>query len=132
MIGLDTGFFIKLLQGNETAIEVWEQIVLKKQEAAVSCITLFELERLGLKAMIEKEVVQTVKDAIQENCEILWISDPEIIAQASRLSHGLGLPGLSALILGSFLVKEINKVYTTDKSFTAYRKKKFEAVVLNR
>jgi len=132
MIGLDTGFFIKLLQGNETAVEVWEQIVLKKEEATVSCLTFYELERLALKAMIDKEAVQVVKDAIQENCEVLWVDDPEIIAQASRLSHGLGLPALSALILGGFLVKDIKKVYTTDKSFQAYRKKKFEAINLNR
>ncbi|MDQ7052672.1 MAG: type II toxin-antitoxin system VapC family toxin [candidate division KSB1 bacterium] len=132
MIGLDSGFFIKLLQGDEVAAEVWEQVLRKKEEAYVSCLTLFELERLGLKAMIDKEAVNVVNAAIKENCELIWIDDPEIIEQSSRLSHGLGMPSVSALILAGFLVKEIKKVYTTDRHFQAYRKKKFEAVVLSR
>ncbi|RME01866.1 MAG: type II toxin-antitoxin system VapC family toxin [Calditrichaeota bacterium] len=132
MIGLDTGFFIRLLQGNDLAKEVWESVIHKKEEAVVSCLTLYELERLGLKAMIEKEATQVVIEAIKENCKLIWVDDHEVILQGSRLSHGLGLPALSALILAGFLVNNIKRVYTTDKNMLGYRKKGFEAIILNR
>ena len=132
MIGLDTGFFIKLLQGNETAEEIWDKVIRKKEEATVSCLTLYELERLGLKAMIDKKATQIVIDAIKENCELMWVDNQEVIAQGARLSHGLGLPPVSALILAGFILRDIKRVYTTDKNLQGYRKKGFEAVILNR
>ena len=130
MIGLDTGFFIKLLKGDEVAVEAWKNVVEEKEQAAVSALTLFELERFGLKRMIDKETADLLAEAINSMCEVLWISDPELIPQATRLSHGLGLPAISALILASFVHRDINKVYTTDKSFKNYRKKGFETVLL--
>ncbi len=38
MIGLDTGFFVELMKGNEVASQVWKEI-LDGQDATVSRIT---------------------------------------------------------------------------------------------
>ena len=48
MIGLDTGFFVELLRGNREAVAVWKSLIAGEAEGVVSCLTLFELERLGL------------------------------------------------------------------------------------
>jgi hypothetical protein len=52
MIGLDTGFFVEFLRANPHTVSVWESLTENDEEAVVSCLTLFELERLGLKKAI--------------------------------------------------------------------------------
>ena len=48
MIGLDTGYFLRLLKGDAEASRIWTAII-DGEEAAVSCLTLFELARLARK-----------------------------------------------------------------------------------
>lgn len=49
MTGLDTGFFVELLRGKSAAVAIWETLIDGSEEATVSCLTLFEIERLGMK-----------------------------------------------------------------------------------
>lgn len=49
MIGLDTGFFIELMNGEEEAANLWKSRLDDEVELVVSSLTLFEIERLGLK-----------------------------------------------------------------------------------
>lgn len=53
MIGLDTGFFVEFLRGNSRAVSVWQALTENEEEAVVSCLSLFESERLGLKKGIK-------------------------------------------------------------------------------
>jgi len=48
ILGLDTGFFVKLLSGNKIAIEIWQNII-DGDDCVISCLTIFELRRLCLK-----------------------------------------------------------------------------------
>ncbi|MFH1115139.1 MAG: hypothetical protein V1792_14605 [Pseudomonadota bacterium] len=53
MIGLDTGFFIELMNGNEEAANLWKSRLDDEVELVVSSLTLFEIERLGLKGKLK-------------------------------------------------------------------------------
>jgi len=121
MIGLDTGFFIELLRANHRAVSVWAALTENDEEAVVSCLTLFELERLGLKNAIGGAA--TLLEAIPAVCEVLWIQEPDTLSKAAALSHGLGIPSIDSLILAGFLASKAHTIYTTDRHLESYRKK---------
>lgn len=68
MIGLDTGFFVELLRGGPQAVALWEQLIEGEKEALVSCLTLFEIERLALKGAISGSEV--LLEGIQAVCRL--------------------------------------------------------------
>ena len=53
MIGLDTGFFAELMNGNQEAMRLWKACLDDEEEIAVSCLSLFEIEQLGLKGILK-------------------------------------------------------------------------------
>jgi predicted nucleic acid-binding protein len=121
MIGLDTGYFIEFLQANPVAVSMWRRLIENEEDAVVSCLTLFELERLGLKKGIDKAGI--LLEAIPAVCKVLWIQEPETLSKAAALSYGLGIPAVDSLILAGFLASEAQTVYTTDKHLESYKKK---------
>ena len=128
MIGLDTGFFVEFLRANPLAVAAWESLIENNAEAVVSCLTLFELERLGLKRAIEG--AETLLEAVPAVCTVLWIQEPDTLSKAAALSHGLGIPAVDSMILAGFLTLMAQTIYTTDKHMEAYRKKGVEIVNL--
>jgi predicted nucleic acid-binding protein len=121
MIGLDTGFFVEFLRANPHTVSVWESLTENDEEAVVSCLTLFELERLGLKKAIGD--TGTLLEAIPAVCTVLWIQEPSILSRAAALSYGLGIPAVDSLILAGFLAAMAQTIYTTDRHMEAYHKK---------
>jgi predicted nucleic acid-binding protein len=121
MIGLDTGFFVEFLRANPEAVSVWKALIEGDTEGVVSCLTLFELERLGLKKGIEGAA--TLLEAIPAVCKVSWLREPETLSKAAALSHGLGIPAVDSLILAGFLASETQTVFTTDRHLEAYKKK---------
>ena len=127
MTGFDTGFFVELLRGNPRATEVWESLVEDEIEAVVSCLCLFELRRLGLKGTIRK--VEALLESISEACVVAWLT-PQSLSMAAKLSHGIGIPAMDALILASLLHVGCKRIYTTDKHLEMYSKKGIKIVNL--
>lgn len=128
MLGLDTGFFVELMRGRPTAKCIWKELIDGQEEAVVSCLTLFELDRLTLKGAIERgEVLQ---DAIPAVCRLEWLECTDIIHRGARLSHGLGLPCVDSLILASFEAAAATAIYTTDSHFAAYKRGGVKIVIL--
>jgi len=121
MIGLDTGYFVEFLRGNREAVSVWKALIEGEEEGVVSCLTLFELERLGLKKGIDG--AETLLEAIPAVCKVSWIQEPETLSRAAALSHGLGIPAVDSLILTGFLASMVQTVYTTDRHLETYKKK---------
>jgi len=121
MIGLDTGFFVELLRGNREAVSVWKSLVAGEAEGVVSCLTLFELERLGLKKAINGAA--TLLEAIPAVCKVCWLQEPETLTRAAALSHGLGISAVDSLVLAGFLASMVQTVYTTSRRLEAYKKK---------
>ncbi len=129
MIGIDTGVFVELLKGNPVARQVWDD-VLGETEAVVSCISLYELHRLGLKGVIDRPSVDVLVDAIKNVCRIVWLDNQDIIVAAASLSHGLGLHMADALILTCFLDHGASTIYTVDPDLSAYRKKNLSVIMI--
>ena len=113
-IGLDTGFFVELLRGNADAVEVWKNLVEGEDQGVCSALTLFEIERLGLKGAIRRDALESLLEAIPAVCVLLWIDRREILSKAAGFSHGLGVPAVDALILAAFHLAGVQHIYTTD------------------
>ncbi|TCK02482.1 type II toxin-antitoxin system VapC family toxin [Phorcysia thermohydrogeniphila] len=122
MIGLDTGFFIKLLQGQANLKGVWLSVVGGKEKAVVSVLTLFELERLKLKGLINCEALEALREAIFLNCLVVEVN-ADLVVEAARLSYGLKLATVDSIILASFKLAGCKKVLTTDSLWKNYRSK---------
>ncbi|MDL1978022.1 MAG: type II toxin-antitoxin system VapC family toxin [Desulfobacteria bacterium] len=132
MIGLDTGFFVKILEGQEMAIQAWKELIEGDEEAVCSALTLFELERLALKGKISQEGNATLQEAISGVCKIFWLNDKEIMYTAARMSHGLGMPAVDSIILAGFIREGSHRIYTTDGHFEVYKKKGVEIINLEK
>ena len=120
MIGLDTGFFLELVNGNEQAVTLWQSCLDDNVELVVSCLTLFEVERLGLKGKLSAS--DTILDAIRGVTLVVWLNR-EILSRAAGLSHGLGISAVDSLILASLTSREVSEIYTTDSDLEKYQSK---------
>ncbi len=131
LIGLDTGFFVELLKGNDEAVTIWKNLIEGTEERAlVSSVTLFELERLALKGKITKEHHEILSTAIEGICTIGWINARAMLSRGAQLSQSLGIPSLDALILSWFVISDAKVIYTTDQHLEHYRKKGVKVVNL--
>ncbi len=129
MIGLDSGFFVELLKGNQQTERIWNDI-LDGQGSVVSCISLFELKRLGLKGLIDISTIDTINEAIMNICNIAWLDNVTVVNTAANFSHGLGIHMADALILSGFIKYGVTKIYTTDQHISLYKKKGVRVIML--
>lgn len=129
MIGLDTGFFVKLITGNPRVTEIFKNIA-DDTGICVSCLTIFELKRLSLKGALEQEATNKLIDDIMSLCHIAWLDRAEIHDVAAGLSHGLGIPAVDSLILAGFVLTESETIYTTDSHMERYTKKGVQIIKL--
>lgn len=113
-LGLDTGFFVRLLAADDDARFVWNRIVDEDDHGAIGCLTLYELTRLGLRGMIARKAARTLVGELVHLCRIVWIDDSSLIDRAARLAHGNDLSMADALIVSSFMAAEVERIYTTD------------------
>src|SRR4030042_5517180 len=127
MIGLDTGFFIRILENKKEAVRIWQEIV-EGEESSVSCLTIFELKRLSIKKAIDEETTGLLIDAIISICTVTWIDGKEILLIGANLSHGLGIPAVDLLILAGFLAINADTIYTTDSHLERFREKEVKII----
>jgi len=80
MLGFDTGFFMQLLQGDALPVETRRNAMQNKVSSICSCLTLFELERLSLKGVIEDHSV--LCEGIHAVCKVVWL-DTAILSMGS-------------------------------------------------
>jgi len=120
-IGFDTGFFVELFRGRKEAVEVWEKVVEGEYEAFVSCLTLYELNRLALKGKLSGSSINAVVEALVNASVVVWITDADVCRRAASLSHELGIPSVDALILSCLAGKGVQEIYTTDRHLALCR-----------
>ncbi len=123
MTGLDTGFFVELLKGNDQAVEKWKNIVDGETDAVVCSLTIYELTRLALKGGLAIAAVQLTIEAIMAVCQVVWINDCEVLDAAARLAHGNDIPAVDAIILASLLQAGVRTIYSTDIHLQSFKKK---------
>jgi predicted nucleic acid-binding protein len=119
-VGLDTSFFVKLLQGDQRARKVWERVARREIVAVISCISLFEIDKLGLKGVLARTSVDTLLEEVLFVCKVVWLDAPTRLRQAARIAHGNGLGMADALILTSLIEAKASEIYTADPDLAAY------------
>jgi predicted nucleic acid-binding protein len=119
LTALDTGFFVRLLQGDGRAVDRWRALVKGEGEGVVSGLSLVELLRLSLKGAIGRKDAGLLLDAIPAVCRVVW-PDWTVGERSARLSHGLALPLVDALVLATALEAGAEELWTTDAHLTAY------------
>ena len=120
-VGFDTGFFIRLLEKDSKAVEVWKDLIDGKIKGYVSVIVLFEIKRLQLKGIIKKKVYTVLEKGIDGLCFIIDIKK-EVALNAASISHGTGIPLADSLIYTCYL--DMDELYTTDRHFPLIKKKR--------
>jgi hypothetical protein len=121
--GLDTGYFLRLLEGNEEAVSVWKSIMEGDRQAVVCALTFFELKRLSLQGRIKKDATQKLIEAIEVLCRIVWLDNIDLLIQSASLSHGTGIPTVDSIIVMSLVSLRAVHIYTTDSHLQAYKNK---------
>ncbi len=119
-IGLDTGFFVRLLQGERAAVNVWEQITRRGASAAISCVTLYERQKLGLWGVVEKQSADVLGEELPILCQVVWLTEPMLLRRAAHVADGNGLAMADAIILISLLEVKVAVIYTTDRALMRY------------
>ncbi len=122
MIGLDTGFFVRFLENNKAAVQTWRAII-EGEESSVSSLSIFELSRLSLRGIIDPKTTDLLIEAILTMCQVVWLDEKEILLTGARLSHGLNIPAIDALILAGFIVLNAETIYTTDSHLERFKRK---------
>jgi predicted nucleic acid-binding protein len=130
IVGFDTGYFIRLLEGNKTAVKVWQDLTEGNIDAVVSPLTFFELKRLGLKGEIDNKSLETLFEAIEGICHIAWLNDVTIPTFAASISHGTGIPAVDSIILAGCLTMNTGQIYTTDSHFEEYKSKSVSIIIM--
>ena len=121
-IGCDTGFFGGLLEHQTNIQEVWQAAAEGEHQLVVSCITLFELWRLGLRGAFPRNKVEATLEYLPESCEIIWLGaeNGHLLERASRIAHGNGLAMADAIILTSLMAANVEVIYSSDSDFEVY------------
>jgi predicted nucleic acid-binding protein len=122
VIGVDTGFFFALREGDERAIQIFRQ-----SEIAISVLTLFELRRIALRQGIGWKDFGAPLSRIAALAEI----SPEAADRAAFVSHNAKVPAIDALIIASLEAMGCKTIYTRDPHFLNCRRKDFEIILLN-
>jgi len=104
------------------AVRIWEGII-RGDESAVSCLTLYELKRLSLKGVIESNAVDIITEAIRVICRIVWLDNTEILMGAATISQSHNIHAMDSLILASLFTLNVKTIYTTDSHMEKYKKK---------
>ena len=88
--------------------------------AAVSCITMFELERLGLKGALHRDAVTTLLEDLPQASTVVWLTKAPLLSRAVRIGYSHGLAMADALIVASLASVGAERIYTTDHDLLAY------------
>lgn len=98
---------------------VWQEIAAGTSTGVVSCISIFELQRVGLKGSLNKAEVDFFLDNLSDACEVVWL-DEERLRRAAHLAHGNGLAMADAIILTSLMAANVEVIYSSDSDFEVY------------
>ena len=121
MIGIDTWFFVQLIEGNSKAREFWKGVLSGRRKVMLSVVVLYET---GIQfyrrnnAFFYQELVRRIQDT--PTIRLLDLT-MEAINEALKLKNTYNTPTLDALIVGTYLANRCKKVLSQDAHFRELR-----------
>ena len=128
--GFDTGFFVLLAGQDAEATRLWDEAVAGEREVLVSALSLFELQRLGLRGIVPESFARAALENVPRVCEVVWIDDLEPIRAGAQLSQALSLSLTDSLVLATLVAHDCREIFTTDKDLASYLRQGLELRLL--
>lgn len=122
MVGIDTGFFVGLMNGDTKPVEFWASLVDSDTLPIISMLTLGELLYISFRIGQPKKGKKLV-DSIDKSARVMPV-DRLIVEKAASLKAGRGIPYIDSIILSTFMLAGCNEIHTSDRSHFAQIKKK--------
>jgi len=119
-IGFDTGFFVRLMERDQHATAAWQSIRSGAAVGLVSCLTLYELHRLGLRGTVPRPVAEGLTAQLPLTCAVIWLDRLETLDRAAHVAHGSGLSMADSLIVVSLADAGARTIFTTDSDLARY------------
>jgi predicted nucleic acid-binding protein len=113
MVGLDTGYFVGLIQGEKNIISHWQSLKSGEIIPYVSVLTLGELLYLTIRAG-KPEQGRKMIEGIEKTSMVVNV-DRQIVERAATLKGGHGIPYVDSIIIASFLENGCKEIHTKDR-----------------
>ena len=120
--GFDTGYFVKYATGelDEKHRRALQAVAQGGASGFASSIVIYELKKLGLRGVLEKEDAEWLASIVGDACEIDRHLPDDFLDEAARLSHGNGLSMADSMVLATALRHDAGRIYTSDSDLLAY------------
>ncbi len=112
-IGLDSGFFIKLYQGDEEVVALWEKLTEKDEELVACVLSGYEFFRVLMRRGEPMKELEDFWQTMERACEVIPVNG-KTVREAARLESTYHLGGLDSLILAVLLGSGCREIFTTD------------------
>lgn len=114
MVGLDTGFFVGMIKGNQDIIDIWQDLNSGDTLPVVSVLTLGELLYISFRTGTP-DFGKDLVDNIDLASRVIPV-DRKIIEKAAALKAGRAIPYIDSIILATFMLNECRTIHTTDRN----------------
>lgn len=112
--GLDTGFFIEIMKGNQAAAESWDSFSVNGNAVIVSVLTLGEVLYFAFRVG-RPEQGKVMAQGITTAANVIDVNQ-DIVEKASALKAGRNIPYVDALIIATFMENACTEIHTTDRN----------------
>lgn len=114
MLGLDTGYFVGIIQGEKHIIKHWEGLKTREIIPYVSVLTLGEILYLTIRVG-KPEQGRKMVEGIEKMSNVVDVNK-QIAERAAALKSGRGIPYVDSIIIASFLENGCKEIHTKDRS----------------
>ena len=122
MVGIDTGFFVRLMKGDSKPVEFWTSLANSDTLPVISVLTLGELLYISFR-LGQPDKGKELVDSIEKSARVLPVDRP-IAEKGASLKAGLGIPYIDSIILATFMIFGCREIHTTDRNHFAEIKNK--------
>jgi predicted nucleic acid-binding protein len=114
MVGLDTGYFVGMIQGEKSIIAHWEKLKASETIPYISVLTLGEILYLTIRVGKPDQGRKMIA-GIEKTSMVIDV-DKKIVERAAALKAGRGIPYVDSIIIASFLENGCKEIHTKDRN----------------
>ncbi|OPY60028.1 MAG: tRNA(fMet)-specific endonuclease VapC [Syntrophorhabdaceae bacterium PtaU1.Bin034] len=128
MVGLDTGYFVGIIQGEKNIIDHWKTLRENEIMPYVSVLTLGEILYLTIRVG-KPDQGRKMIEGIEKTSVIIDV-DKKIVERAASLKGGSGIPYVDSIVIASFLENGCKELHTKDRNHFQRIKRKGLNIVI--